>query len=119
MGKLHSVFVGFFVAALITSGVRADGPDIPAQSPLSSWHGDDRMRMVAEVITSAFASGFSWGGDAAGKREYCAPPDLKGPQIMGAFDAFVRDNPALAERPYGETMAATLRKAFPCNAQGT
>jgi len=38
---------------------------------------------------------------------------------MGAFEAFVRDNPALAERPYGETMAATLRKAFPCNAQGT
>jgi hypothetical protein len=25
-------------------------------------------------------------------------PDLKGPQIMGAFEAFVRDNPALAER---------------------
>jgi hypothetical protein len=77
------------------------------------------MRMVAEVIASAFASGFSWGGDAAGKRAYCAPPDLKGPQIMGAFEAFVRDNPASAERPYGETMAATLRKAFPCNAQGT
>ena len=52
---------------------------------------------LAEVIASAFASGFSWGGDAAGKRAYCAPPDLKGPQIMGAFEAFVRDNPALAE----------------------
>jgi hypothetical protein len=38
---------------------------------------------------------------------------------MGAFEAFVRDNPELAERPYGETMAATLRKAFSCNAQGT
>ena len=38
---------------------------------------------------------------------------------MGAFEAFVRDNPALAERPYGEAMARTLQKAFPCNAQGT
>jgi hypothetical protein len=28
-----------------------------------------------------------------------SPLDLKGPQIMGAFEAFVRDNPALAERP--------------------
>ena len=83
------------------------------------WKGDDPgMRMVAEVIASAFASGFSWGGDALGKRAYCAPPDLKGHQIMSAFEAFVRDNPALAERPYGEAMTGTLRKAFPCG-QGT
>lgn len=77
------------------------------------------MAMVAEVIASAFASGFSWGGDAAGKRVYCAPPDLKGREIMSAFEVFVRDNPALAERPYGEAMSGTLRKAFPCNGQGT
>jgi len=37
---------------------------------------------------------------------------------MSAFEAFVRDNPALAERPYGEAMTGTLRKAFPCR-QGT
>src|ERR1700722_15272931 len=119
MSKLYRA-VAVLVAATIASSVRADGPDISAQRLLESWKGEDPgMRMVAEVIASAFASGFSWGGDAAGKRAYCAPPDLKGPQIMGAFDAFVRDNPALAERPYGETMAATLRKAFPCNARGT
>jgi hypothetical protein len=29
---------------------------------------------------------------------------------MSAFEAFVRDNPASAERAYGETMAATLRR---------
>ena len=75
--------------------------------------------MVAEVIASAFASGFSWGGDASGKRAYCASPDLKGPQIMGAFETFVSDHPSLAEQPYGEAMAATLRTAFPCNARGT
>jgi hypothetical protein len=76
------------------------------------------MRMVAEVIASAFASGFSWGGDAVRKRAYCAPPDLKGGEIMGALEAFVRDNPTLAERPYGGAMSETLRKAFPCG-QGT
>ena len=38
---------------------------------------------------------------------------------MSAFEAFVSDNPALAERPYGEAMSGTLRKAFPCNGQGT
>jgi hypothetical protein len=74
--------------------------------------------MVAEVIASAFASGFSWGGDVAGKRAYCAAPGLKGGQIMSAFEVFVRDNPALAERPYGEAMAGALRKEFPCG-QGT
>jgi len=44
---------------------------------------------------------------------------FKGRQIMGAFEASVGDHPALAERPYGEAMAATLRTAFPCDAQGT
>jgi Rap1a immunity proteins len=118
MSKLYSAVVGVLLAALISAAAHADGPDISAQRLLESWKGEDPgMRMVAEVIASAFASGFSWGGDAAGKQAYCAPPDLKGPQIMGAFEAFVRDNPALAERPYGATMAATLRKAFPCNAK--
>ena len=34
--------------------------------------------MLAEVIASAFASGFSWGGHVAGKHAYCANPDVKG-----------------------------------------
>jgi hypothetical protein len=53
--------------------------------------------MVAEVIASAFASGFSWGGDTAGKHAYCAPPDLKGCQIMSAFEEFL--SPKKSERP--------------------
>jgi hypothetical protein len=75
------------------------------------------MRLVAEVIASAFASGFSWGGEAAGKRVYCAPPDLKGPVIMSAFDEFLRDHPQMVGETYGAAMAATLRQAFPCTGQ--
>ena len=120
MGKLHSVFVGVFLAALVASAAQADGPNISAQRLLEGWKDDDPgMRMVAEVIASAFASGFSWGGDAAGKRAYCAPPDLKGLQIMSAFETFLRDNPTMADQPYGAAMAGTLRKAFPCSGQGT
>jgi hypothetical protein len=73
--------------------------------------------MVAEVIASAFASGFSWGADAAGKRAYCAPPDLKGRQIMTAVEEFLKDNPNMADQPYGAAMAKTLSKAFPCGGQ--
>ena len=69
MGKLYSVAAGVFIATLIASAALADGPDISAQHLLSSWQDEDPgMKMVAEVIASAFASGFSWGGDAAGKR---------------------------------------------------
>src|ERR1700730_3675916 len=119
MSKLYRA-VAVLVTATIASSVRADGPDISAQRLLESWKGEDPgMRMVAEVIASAFASGYSWGGDAPGKRAYCAPPAFKGPQIMAALEAFVGDHPALAERPYGEAMAATLKTAFPCNAQRT
>ena len=117
--KRH-IAAGLFLAALIAPAARADGPDISAQRLLESWKGDDPgMRMVAEVIASAFASGFSWGGDTAGKRTYCAAPDLKGGKIMSAFEVFLRDNPSMADEPYGAAMAGTLRKAFPCSGQGT
>jgi Rap1a immunity proteins len=118
MVKLYSLAAGVFVVMLIASAARADGPDISAQRLLASWHDEDpSMRMVAEMIASAFASGFSWGGDAAGKRAYCAAPDLKGGQIMSAFEEFLRDNPKLADEPYGAAMAGTLSKAFPCGAE--
>jgi hypothetical protein len=109
MSKLYRAAVAAFTAALIASG------DIFAQRLLDSWKGEDPgMRMVAEVIASAFASGFSWGGDDAGKRVYCASPDLKGSQIMSAFEVFLKVNPTMADEPYGAAMAETLRKAFPC-----
>jgi hypothetical protein len=118
MGKLYSVAAGVLVAILIASAARADGLDISAQHLLSSWQDEDpSMKMVAEVIASAFASGFSWGGEAGGKRAYCAQPDLKGRQIMSAFEEFLRDNPKMADQPYGAAMAGTLSKAFPCSAQ--
>jgi hypothetical protein len=72
--------------------------------------------MIAEVIASAFASGFSWGGDATGKRTYCGSSDLKGSRIMSAFEEFLRDNPKMADEPYGGAMAGTLTTAFPCTA---
>ena len=39
---------------------------------------------------------------------------MNGNQIMGAFERFLGDNPDMAERPYGDAMAATLSRAFPC-----
>jgi Rap1a immunity proteins len=112
---LYSAVAGVLLATFIAAAAYADGPDISAQRLLDSWHDDDPgMRMVAEVIASAFASGFSWGGDRAGKRRYCAAPDLKGPQIMSAFEGFLKDTPNMADQPYGAAMAGTLMKAFPC-----
>jgi hypothetical protein len=117
MGKLYSVAAGVFVVTLIASVARADGPDISAQRLVASWKDEDPgIRMVAEVIASAFASGFSWGGDAAGKRAYCAPPDLRGRQIMSALEEFLRENPKMVAEPYGAAMAGTLSKSFPCGA---
>jgi hypothetical protein len=63
MAKLFRLAGGVLLAAVIASAARAG--DISAQRLLASWHDEDPgMRMVAEVIASAFASGFSWGGDA-------------------------------------------------------
>ena len=62
-------------------------------------------------MASAFASGFSRAGTM---RLYCASPDVNGGQIMSAFWVFLRDNPKMADEPYGAAMATTLSKAFPC-----
>ena len=56
---------GVLGATLITSAGHADDPDISAHWLVESWHDENSgMRIVAEVIASAFASGFSRGGDA-------------------------------------------------------
>ena len=70
MAKLFRIAGGVFLAAaMVASAAQADGPDISAQRLLESWKDDEPgMRMIAEVIASAFASGFSWGGDGAGER---------------------------------------------------
>ena len=69
------------------------------------------------VIAAAFGNGLSWRGTLAGKDVYCPPPGLTGTQIMATFERFVRDNPDIAERPYGDAMAATLSREFPCQAR--
>ena len=36
---------------------------------------------------------------------------------MSALEEFLRDNPKLADEPYGAAMAGTLSKSFPCGTQ--
>jgi hypothetical protein len=58
----------FFLAIFITGAALSQSPDISARRLLSAWKGDDAsMRMVAEVIASAFAGVLSWNGSLAGK----------------------------------------------------
>ena len=110
MSKLYRACVGLWVA-LIASAALANGADISAQRLLQNWKGEDSgMRMVAEVIASAFASGFSWGGADAGKRAYCSSPNLKGGQIISAFEVLLRDHPKMNSEPYCAAMAETLTK---------
>src|ERR1700722_7245732 len=118
MSKMYRAAVAAFTAVLIASGARADGPDISAQRLLESWKGDDpSMRMVAEVIASAFASGLSWRGTLAGTKVYCPAEGFKGDQVMTALDRFLVSNPDMAEKSYGDAMAVSLTRAFPCQVQ--
>ena len=36
---------------------------------------------------------------------------------MSALERFLEDNPNMAEKPYGDAMAASLSRAFPCRVQ--
>ena len=103
---------------LLTSSVGSQSPDISARRLLSGWKAEDpSMRMLAEVIASAFASGPSWSASMGDKAVHCPPPDLKGHEVMIAFEQFLGDNPDMAEKPYGDAMAASLSREFPCQAQ--
>ncbi len=74
--------------------------------------------MLAKVIASAFASGLSWSASLGGKQVYIARRRiLKGQQVMVGFEKFVEDNPDMADKPYGDAMASTLSRAFPCQAR--
>ena len=107
-----------FVAMLLALPVRADSPDISARRLLSNWKSQDpMMSRVAEVIAAAFSGGLSWRGSLAGKEIYCPPPGLKGHEIMLSFEQFLNDNPDMADKPYGDAMASTLSRAFPCQAR--
>ncbi len=80
-----------FSVIAFSAPVGADPTDISAQRLLTSWKEDDPgMKMLAEVIASAFASGFSWGGDASGRHTYCAPPNLTGPDHVRFRSVFGR-----------------------------
>jgi hypothetical protein len=105
------------VAMLLAGAASAQSPDISARRLLSSWKGEDpSMSLLAEVIASAFSSGLSWRGELSGKEVYCPPPGLKGHEIMGALERFLGDNLDMGEKPYGDAMAASLTRAFPCAA---
>jgi hypothetical protein len=118
MSKMYRAAVVAFTTALTTSAAQADGPNTSAQGLLSAWKGEDpNMRMVAEVIASAFASGLSWKGTLTGKEVYCPPQGLKGGQVMTVLDQFLASNPNFAEKTYGDATAIALSRAFPCQDQ--
>ena len=52
MGKLYTVVAGVFVATLLASAARADGPDISAQHLLLSWVYPVAVRPGASGLTS-------------------------------------------------------------------
>jgi hypothetical protein len=79
MNKLYSVAIGVFAVTLIASAAQADGPDISAQRLLDSWKAEDPgIKMVAEVIASAFSSGLSWKGSARRKGNLLSAVGLQG-----------------------------------------
>ena len=75
------------------------------------------MKMLAEVIATAFASGISWAGTIQGHPVYCPPSAaaLTGNQLMTVLDTFVADHPEAADRTYGFALSASLSRAFPCS----
>ena len=116
-GLVSSVAAGVFLAMALSTPARAESPDISAQRLLASWKEDDSgMRMIAEVIASAFASGMSWAGTIEGHPVYCPPSTapLVGKQLMGILEHFVAENPDAADKTYGFALSASLTRAFPC-----
>ena len=65
----------------------------------------DRERLRERPVLGNFA-----------RREGGLLPAAKpeGHEVMTDFERFLEDNPDMAEKQYGDAMAATLSRAFPC-----
>ena len=50
------------------------------------------------------------------RKSFCPLPGLNGHEIMSTLEQFLKENPDMAERPYGDALAPTLSRAFPCQA---
>jgi Rap1a immunity proteins len=99
---------------LLAAPASADSPS--ARRLLSDWKSDDSMMsMIAEVIASAFATGLITAGSLSGKPIYCPPPGAKGSEALSTLERFLADHPDMADRPYGEALAASLIQEFPCS----
>ena len=97
------------VAMLLAASAWANPPDLSARRLLSGWKDPDLpTRLLVEVIASAFSNGLALRNSLGGKDVYCPPPGLNGHKIMSAFAHFLEENPDMAERPYGDAMAASL-----------
>ena len=104
-----------FALMLLLPSASADTPDISAARLLAGWKAEDpTMRMLAEVIASAFASGLAWSAAHGGKAVYCPSPGLTGHEAMTAFEEFLQEHPDLAEKQYGDALSASLGRQFPC-----
>jgi len=89
-------------------------PDISARRLLDGWKApDDNTRMLAEVVASVFASRFSWAGSIDSKPLYCPPAGSNRAQVTAAFKELLAEHPDMAEKPYGDALAATLTGVFP------
>ena len=99
---------------LLAAPASADSPS--ARRLLSNWKSDDQiMSMIAEVIANAFATGLTTAGLLSGKPVFCPPSGAKGSEALSALERFLADDPDMAERPYGEALAASLAQEFPCS----
>ena len=54
-----------------------------------------------------------WSTARGGKAVHGQSPELKGQQVMSAFERLLEDNPAIVEKPCGDAMATSLSGAFP------
>jgi hypothetical protein len=116
-GLVSYVAAGVFLAMALSTPGRAESPDISARRLLASWQeGDPGMKMLAEVIASAFASGMSWAGAIEGHPVYCPPPTgpLTGNEIMNILEHFISNNPDVDDKTYGVALSASLTRVFPC-----
>ena len=95
-------------------GVGKPSRHLGAQAAFGLGGSRPSPRLLVEVIASAFSNGLSLHSSLGGKDVYCPPPGLNGHKIMSAFAQFLEENPDMAERPYGDAMAASLSRAFPC-----
>jgi len=123
--QLSRLYVGLAILIATSLGeARGEAPLRDVLNDLDDPKLQPTQRALHEMALSSVENGLSWANTYIRQslkqpRMYCKPEKLAlgSPQIVAIVRRAVKENPKIAEYPYGYAVLLSMQHAFPCTAK--